>query len=151
MDNESKSVNVNDSDTVNGLDGCDSADSEIVRDENGRWLPGKNPRHVGRGNPIATRMKKMRSAVLRAHTPEDAAQAVRSLLAMATDESNSGRDRIAAYKVWLDYVVGKPGDMDKARDQGGNHYTFIFSDSTPEQRQALRQVENLARGTRPAE
>jgi hypothetical protein len=69
------------------------------RHVNGRFALGNK---VAVGNPGGSRMKELRAALLAAATPEKVKAVEESLHELAV-----GGD-VAAAKVWLDHVVGKP-------------------------------------------
>jgi hypothetical protein len=69
------------------------------RDGAGRFAPGNR---LAAGNPLAKRMHAHRKALLDSTTPEDVQRVGRRLFDLAV-----GGD-VAAAKVWLEYVVGKP-------------------------------------------
>src|SRR5690606_28079812 len=93
---------------------------------------------LAKGNPIARRMHRMRQAIAKAATPEQAEALLDSLYQAANSDENALKDRIAAARVWLGYAVGPPRDVQQEADQRQGHYTFIFNDSTPEQRRAVK-------------
>jgi hypothetical protein len=69
------------------------------REANGRFTKG-NP--GGPGNPFYRRQAELRRAVLALFTPEDVAALLRVMLALGRNGD------VAAAKVFLEYVVGKP-------------------------------------------
>lgn len=108
------------------------------RDTGGRFAPGNK---LAKGNPIARRTHRMRQAISKAATPEQAVALLDSLYEAATDNENAVKDRIAAARLWLSYTVGPPRDVEQHVEQQAAPFTFIFTDNIPEYREA---VENLA-------
>lgn len=109
------------------------------RDSGGRFTAGNK---LAKGNPIARRTHRMRQAISKAATPDQAVALLESLYEAANDKDNTVRDRIAAARLWLSYTVGPPRYAEQQIEQQAPPFTFIFSDSTPGYRQC---VENLAR------
>ncbi len=73
--------------------------SDRGRDANGRFAPGNR---CGAGNPFYRKQAELRRAVLTLFTPEDVASLLRVMLALGRNGD------VAAAKVFLEYVVGKP-------------------------------------------
>jgi hypothetical protein len=69
------------------------------RDPKGRFAPGNR---CGPGNPFYRKQAELRRAVLALFTPEDVASLLRVMLALGRNGD------VAAAKVFLEYVVGKP-------------------------------------------
>jgi hypothetical protein len=69
------------------------------RHVDGRFTPGNA---IGKGNPGNRRQRELRAALIEAATPEKVKAVEESLHELAV-----GGD-VAAAKVWLDHVVGKP-------------------------------------------
>ena len=69
------------------------------RDVDGRFTPGNA---IGKGNPGNRRQRELRAALIEAATPEKVKAVEEALHELAV-----GGD-VAAAKVWLDHVVGKP-------------------------------------------
>jgi hypothetical protein len=75
------------------------------RDSAGRFAPGNS---VGRGNPHARHVAKLRSALMKAVTPEDIIAIVTKMVELAKDG-----DLVAAKEV-LTRTLGKPQEADLA-------------------------------------
>lgn len=73
------------------------------RDQSGRFAPGNK---LGRGNPLARRAQKLRSAMFEAVSDRD----VRQILAALVNAAKNG-DTIAAREV-LDRTIGKAAQTD---------------------------------------
>ena len=69
------------------------------RHVDGRFTPGNA---IGKGNPGNRRQRELRAALIEAATPEKVKAVEEALYELAV-----GGD-VAAAKVWLDHVVGKP-------------------------------------------
>ena len=86
------------------------------RDARGRFLPGNR---ASRGNPLAGRVAKLRSALIRAVSPEDMREMVQALVARAR-----GGD-VAAAKLVLSYAVGRPSEAPRPDEE--RSITVIFN------------------------
>ena len=75
----------------------------VDRDRNGRFTPGNK---AGRGNPMASRVAKLRCAMLEAVTPEDMSAIIRKLVELARDGD------VQAAKEVLSRTLGKPQEID---------------------------------------
>lgn len=80
--------------STNGSDG---------RDKRGRFAPGNR---VGKGNPLAGRVAKLRAALIEAVTPGDVKAIARGLVAKAR------KGEIDAARLLLAYTLGKPIEAD---------------------------------------
>ena len=69
--------------------------------DTGKFLHG-NRFQTSPGNPVARRMSQLRTAAVKAQTPED-------VLAIFTSLLNAGKcGDVAASKVYLDFIIGRP-------------------------------------------
>src|SRR6516165_11000761 len=78
------------------------------RHVDGRFTPGNA---IGKGNPGNRRQRELREALLECATPEKVKAVEEALHELAV-----GGD-VAAAKVWLDHVVGKPLQAVQAQDR----------------------------------
>ncbi len=73
------------------------------RDSEGKFLPGNK---IAKGNPLAKRVQKLRSALLQAVTPKD----IRAVTQVLLRQAKAGD--LAACRELLDRVLGKPLEAD---------------------------------------
>ena len=76
----------------------------------------------GPGNPFAGQINKLRSAILKAVTPEDITALFRAGFEMAMDKNNKAAERVQAARFVAEYAIGKPQPAEVtigSNDSGG--------------------------------
>ena len=122
-------------------------DEQNGRDCAGRFAPGNR---LGRPNLLAGRVMRLRAKLLKAITPDDIEQVIRSVVEAAK------RGDMAAAKLMLEYSVGKPQRADDSRS-GRGPMVFVFGGVPGDgaallpQHSARRQLVGESGETEPAE
>ena len=104
--------------------GADPA-SDVGRDRLGRFAGGSSSASV----TLAARVRHWRGVLLATVAAGDVQAVYRELLAAALDRSGPRRDQLAAARIFLEYVAGKPepaGDLEPG-PAGRGGFVFRFS------------------------
>ena len=110
------------------------------RDHTGRFSPGNK---LGRGNPLAGRAAKIRAALIRAVTVEDA----KAIAVRLVQQAKTGD--LAAIKILLDRTIGPPVALDllaRLEIRSEEHVSISVAD----QRAAIDEMLDMERRLRAA-